>query len=298
MDKKTDGKSCAMLISAFLIVGTIGIFRRYIPLSSALLAFSRGIIGAASLCVFLLLRGKLRWERVGAKKLIGMVLTGAFLGINWILLFEAYNYTTVATATLCYYMEPTIVLLLSPLLFRERLTLRRIVCAAVALIGMVFVSGITESGGVQRSDLRGIALGLGAACFYSLMVITNKKTSDGVDAFQKTIVQLFSAAVVLIPYLLVTEDFSAIEWNGRTLILLAVVGVVYTGIVYALYFGSMDRLKAQTVSTLSYLDPVVALVVSAAVLDEPMTAAGVIGAVLILGSALISELEPASVREN
>ena len=220
--------------------------------------------------------------------LIRLVVSGAMIGVNWILLFEAFNYTSVATATLCYYMEPTILLLLSPLLFHERLTGKKLLCAAAALAGMVLVSGISGGETVQSGELRGIALGLGAACFYTLVVILNKKIPSA-DAYQKTIVQLLSAAVVLLPYLFLNGSFRGLELTGHVLFLLLVAGVVYTGLVYALYFGSMDGLKAQTISALSYIDPVVAMISSALVFGERLPLTGIVGAVLILGAAVIGE---------
>lgn len=283
--------SYIMLISSMLIVGTIGIFRRYIPLSSALLAFFRGVIGGTVLCIFAAVGKRGHWQSIERKKLLLLVVSGAFLGINWILLFEAYNYTTIAKATLCYYLQPTIVLLLSPLLFNERLTAKKMICAASALAGMILVSGAAGGGPSQLHEIRGIVFGLGAACFYSAVVILNKKMGH-VPLYEKTIVQLFSAAVILIPYLLAVGDPGSIVFDADMIILLLIVGVIYTGVVYGLYFGSMDGLRAQTISMLSYLDPMVAMAVSAFVLREPLSTGGIMGAVMILGSALVSEYEP------
>ena len=347
MDNREQNRagSMLMLASSMLIFGTIGIFRRYIPLSSGLLAFARGVIGTAFLVLFARLRragrrgravttanmgpgrpqkpgksenaGAERAEKTGETGIAGserteaasetkewhrsviLVLSGALIGINWILLFEAYNYTTVATATLCYYMEPVIVILLSPLFFRERLTGKKLICTAAALAGMALVSGIFEPGGsiagaagaagLRGDNLRGILYGLGAAVLYASVVILNKRLR-GVDPYRKTILQLGSAAVCLLPWLLLTGQFSEVEADARSLLLLLVVGIVHTGIAYALYFGSTDGLRAQTIALFSYIDPVSALIFSVLLLHEPMTAAGMAGAVLILGAAFAGEV--------
>lgn len=286
--KNNYNKSYIMLISSMLIVGTIGIFRRFIPLSSALLAFFRGVIGAAFLGAFLILKNRAGRQRIAGKKLVGLILNGAFIGINWILLFEAYNYTTVAKATLCYYMEPTIVLLLSPLVFKERLSLKKGICALTALVGMVLISGVIGMENFQGHDMRGVLLALGAACFYALVVIINKKIGE-FDAYEKTTIQLFSAAIALLPYLLITGSFLNIQFDFKMIVLLLIVGILHTGIAYVLYFGSMSGLKAQTISALSYIDPVVAFAVSTLILREPITVAAVMGAVLIIGAALVGE---------
>ncbi len=282
-------RSMLMFIGSMLIFGTIGIFRRYIPLPSGSIAMVRGLLGGLFLTAFVKLKGEKGGERLSPVQIFLLALTGAVMGFNWILLFEAYNYTTVAVATLCYYMEPTIVLLLTPILFRERLTWKKILCAVIAVIGMVLVSGVVGSGGTQAGNLKGVAFGLGAAVFYSFVVIMNK-TLSGINAWKKTIIQLVSAGAVMIPYLFLTRGFGGVTFSGMTVLLLLIVGIVHTGFAYALYFGSMDGLKAQTIAIFSYIDPVSALLFSAVILREPLSPAGLAGAVMIIGSAVFSEL--------
>lgn len=287
MDRSTNGRGpVLMFVSSMLIFGTIGVLRRYIPVSSAFLAFARGMLGGLCILLFLKLKRKGDQEKIPARALRGLIVSGALIGINWILLFEAYNHTTVAVATLCYYMEPTIVTLLSPLLFREKLTGRKAACAAVAVAGMVLVSGVLE--GARGGSLRGVLLGLGAALFYSAVVIMNKRIT-GVDMYRKTTVQLLSAGAVMIPYLLLTGGFGGEGFTPAAAGLLAVTGIVHTGLAYVLYFGGMERLRVQTVAILSYIDPVSALLFSALLLREPLSALGVLGAAMIIGSAIVSE---------
>ena len=290
MENKTnDRRSVIMFISSMLIFGTIGIFRRFIPLSSAFLAFARGILGGLFLFVFVRLKKNGNGEKLRPRDLRMLALTGALIGINWMLLFEAYNHTTVAIATLCYYMQPTIVVLLSPILFKEKLTAKKALCAAAAIIGMILVSGVIGDRSSQSGNLRGILLGLGAAAFYAAVVIMNKQLR-GIDAYQKTTVQLLSAGIIMIPYLLLTNSFGSGGFSLPAVILLLIVGIVHTGIAYVLYFGSMDGMRVQSIALLSYIDPVSALLLSALFLREPLSALSILGAVLIIGSAVISEM--------
>ncbi|HCQ75159.1 MAG TPA: EamA family transporter [Clostridiales bacterium] len=284
---KDNFKSYVALIGSMLIFGTLGVVRRYVPLSSAMLALCRGALGSVFLLIFVLVRGgKLKLPE--RKTTLWLVLTGAVMGLNWMLLFEAYNYTTVAAATMCYYMQPTIVILLSPLVFRERLSGRKLACAAAAIVGMLFVSGVLSGGIGQVRDIRGIAFGLGAAALYAAVIILNKKVVVE-DIYAKTVIQLAGAALVMIPYVLLTEGVPELTLTAADIGMVLLVGIVHTGITYALYFGSMQRLKAQTVAVMSYIDPVFALLLSAAVLHERLTPLGIVGAVLIIGSAVISE---------
>lgn len=287
MEKETNAK--VSLILAMVIFGTIGIFRKYIPLPSGIVACVRGILGVAFLLVFIKIK-KIKMDREAIKKHLWILLvSGGFIGLNWVLLFESYRYTSVAVATLCYYMAPIFVMIVSPFLLKEKLTVKKVLCVIVALIGMVFVSGVLDGGISDVSEMKGILFGLGAAALYATVIMMNQKLRE-VPTYDKTIMQLGAAAVVLIPYILFVEDLSAVVLTPLIVFMLIIVGVVHTGIAYALYFGSMNGLKAQTVALFSYIDPIVAIILSAMFLKEPMTIYSAIGAVLVLGATMISEL--------
>lgn len=284
----TEKQGKQMLIASMAIFGTIGILRKFIPYSSAFVALVRGIVGAAFLfAVILLKKEKPDWAAIRKNGLL-LLLSGAALGFNWIFLFESYAYTSVATATLCYYLAPILVILASPVLFGEKLTGKKIGCTIAALFGMVLVSDILNARFSGLSELKGIGFGLAAAVLYACVMLLNKKIS-GIGAYDKTISQLFLAALVMLPYVLMTEDLTSMDFAPLPLALLAVAGIVHTGIAYWLYFGSMGSLKAQTVALYSYIDPILAIVLSMVVLQEPMSISAAIGAVLILGAAFLSE---------
>lgn len=287
--QKNNPKSLSMLVASMLIFGTIGIFRRMLPMESALIAFFRGVIGCLFLIIFIRLRGGKIRHGLDRGTFIKLTLTGAAIGLNWMLLFEAYNYTTVSVATLCYYMQPTFVVVLSSILFREKMTVKKAGCSLMALIGMVLISGVVETGLPAAGDLKGILFGLGAACLYATVVLLNKSIRE-VDSYEKTIIQLGAAAAVMVPYLLVTGSFTGNIWNIKIIGLLIFVGIIHTGMSYVLYFGSMDGLRTQTVALFSYIDPVTALILSAFILNEQMTGLGILGAIMILGSAVICEI--------
>lgn len=274
------------ILTSMAIFGTVGIFVRFIPMASAGIAFCRGVLGCIFLLALMALTGKK--PNLEDMKRNGWILaiSGAAIGINWILLFESYRYTTVAIATICYYLAPAFVTLASPLV-GEKLTVKKLVCIGVALVGMVFVSGVLQ--GNQESSFLGVVLGVGAAVFYASVILLNKKLSP-IGAYDKTLCQLGAASVVVAPYILLTGgiyfgDMAPVSW-----IMLAVLGVVHTGFAYALYFGAIRDVNAQTAAILSYLDPVLSILLSALILRERLDIFSLIGAMLILGSALYSEL--------
>lgn len=287
-------KNKLCLISSMLIFSTIGIFRKHIPLSSGILAAARGFIGTLFLIILFLLKGEKPHPNAIKKHLFLLLLSGCFIGFNWIMLFESYRYTTVATSTLCYYMAPIFVMIVSPFFEKEKITLKKALCILTALTGMIFVSGILEPKNWQAGTsgipaLKGILFGLGAAALYASVILLNKKI-QGVGAYEKTILQLGSAAITILPYVLFTESFQNIEVTWSVVLLLVLVGVIHTGIAYALYFHSMSGLKAQTIALYSYIDPIFAIILSALLLKEEMSCLAILGAVLILGAAMISEI--------
>jgi drug/metabolite transporter (DMT)-like permease len=186
-DKKT--VPLIQFVSSMLIFGTIGIFRRYISLPSGFLIFARGLLGGLSVILFVKLRSGHVFRRSGMRHLVWLILTGVLLGSEWIMLFEAYNLTTVAIASLCNYMQPIIVLLLSPLVFKERMTAKKLICGVIAVAGMVLVSGVTEGNVIAVNHTKGVLLGLGSAILYAMFVIMNKKITN-IDPYTKTMIAI------------------------------------------------------------------------------------------------------------
>lgn len=211
------------------------------------------------------------------------------MSFNWITLFESYRYTTVATATLCYYMAPIFVTLASPFLLKEQLMARKLFCVFLALAGMVFVSGVPQSGLPGPPRPGASCWPVCSAALYASVILLNKYMAD-VPAYDRTFLQLAVAAAVMVPYILLTEDLSALTFTPLGTVLLLIVAVFHTGWCYALYFGSMTVLSAQTAALFSYIDPIVAILLSALLLKEPLGWSGMLGAALVLGSTLVSEL--------
>ena len=288
---KSQLKDKLFLILAMSIFGTIGIFRKYIPLPSGTVATFRGYIGVIFLLIVFLIKRKMPNFKAIRNNLVLLVASGIFIGINWILLFESYNFTSVATATLCYYMAPVIVTIASPFLLGEKLSPVKIACVLASLLGMAFVSGIFETSLSGGTNLKGILFGLGAAVFYASVILLNKKFKN-IEPMDKTAIQLFVAASILVPYILLAENVTPADFTPLTIVMLLIVGVIHTGFAYTLYFGSVGTLPAQTVAIFGYIDPVLSVILSALILKESMSFLGVIGAVLILGSTMLSEIYP------
>lgn len=264
---------------AMVVFGTLAPFVRQIAVSSGELALYRAILGAALIGVYLAATRQ-SLPKGNRREVALLLLSGAAMGINWILLFEAYRYTTVSTATLCYYFAPVIVTVLSPLLFRERLTRRQVLCFVMATLGLVLITGMERGGSVK-----GVLFGLGAAVFYAAVVLLNKYIR-GVDGIQRTFFQFLAAIVTLIPYVFFTGGVTLSRLDTPGWLCLLTVGLVHTGITYCLYFSSLKAIPGQRAAILSYMDPLVAVLVSVTVLREPLTWQQALGGSLILGFTL------------
>lgn len=282
------GKAKLKVIAAMLIFGTISLFVKNIALASSEIALYRGILGSLFLLMVLLIkRDKVPWPRLKENR-VPLLLSGAAIGFNWILLFEAYKYTTVSNATLSYYFAPVFVMLASPFIFKEKLTAVRVGCILLAMVGMYLIVGRGTVGGEGFNHPLGILYGIGAAAFYACVVILNKFLK-GLSGLESTMFQLMIASLVLAPYIFITEGFDVLAIPKVSLPYLLVLGVVHTGVAYVLYFSAMQELKSQTIATLSYIDPISAVLVSALFLNENLTPIQLIGGIFILGSTFISE---------
>lgn len=281
-------KARLQIVLSMAVWGTIPLFTRAIPVTSGELALYRALLAAAFIALYLVLRRQLPDLRALGRDLPKLALSGAAMGFNWILLFEAYKYTTVSIATLSYYFAPVLVTILSPLLFREKLTRRGILCFVMSTVGLVFIIGTPTTAAGQHGI--GIAFGLGAALLYAFVVLLNKSITR-VSGLHRTILQFIAAIAVLLPYVLATTGLHPEVLDGKGLLCLLILGLAHTGIAYCLYFSNLKSVSGQEAAILSYVDPLVAVLVSVLLLHEPMTIPQLIGGTLILGFTVWNELE-------
>lgn len=276
-----------MLSAAMVIFGTLGVFTRNIGVTSGELALYRAILATLLIGAYLLFFAKngLNFKSAG-RELPLLLASGIAMGINWILLFQAYRYTTISAATLSYYFAPVIVTVASPLLFHERLTAKQIICFVMSTLGLVLIIG--TGGGEETAGITGILFGLGAAVFYAAVILLNKFIKN-VAGIQRTIWQMLAAVVTLLPYVALSSGFNLNLLDGTGWVCLLTVGLFHTGITYCLYFSALKDLTGQEAAILSYIDPLVAVIISVLLLGEPMTLMQLIGGALILGFTLWNE---------
>ncbi len=281
--------SVPLMILAMAIFGTIGVMTHYIEMPASMIVLIRGSVGTLSLLVLVfVIRYRLDTESISANLFI-LIASGICLGLNWVFLFEAYKTTEISTATLCNYLTPAFVLLVSPLFLGERFTVLKAAVVAVAFVGLTLVSGIIQNGLTDPSEFLGIGEGILAAVFYTGMIILNKFLR-GIGSYERTIVQLAVGTVVVLFYVPFTVDLGNLSYDTTSIILAVIMGVVQTGIAFTLYFGTLRYMDAGTAAIFGYVEPVVSLFLSAVILGEILGVVGWIGAAMILGSTLVYQI--------
>ena len=286
MKKETAAR--LMLISSMVVFGTIGLFVRNIALPSGEIAFFRAALATLLIGGYLLVgRRRIDFKALG-KEAVALALSGVAIGFNWILLFEAYKYTTVSVATLSYYFAPVLVTLLCPVIFKEKMTVKKWICFAVSTVGILLITGLGELSEGQ-DHFKGVLLGLGAATLYATVIILNKLI-HGIEGIERSFLQFISATAVLLIYVLVSGGFEIAALDVGGWLSLALVGVLHTGVTYCLYFSSLREISGQETAVISYIDPLVAVMISVVFLHEEMTLPQIIGGALILGATLWNEL--------
>lgn len=283
---KEQRRAKLLLTLSMIIFGTIGVFSRNIAVTSGELALYRAVLASVLIGgYFLISRQKIDFKAI-KKELLLLLFSGMAMGINWILLFEAYKHTTISAATLSYYFAPVIVTIVCPILFREKLGKKQLLCFVMSTLGLVLIIGFEGMG--DGNHVLGILLGLGAAVFYATVILLNKFIKN-VEGIHRTFLQFLAAIVILVPYVFLSGDLQIGRLDGKGWICLLTVGLIHTGITYCMYFSALKELKGQEIAILSYLDPLVAVAISFFVLGEDMTILQLIGGILILGFTLWNE---------
>ena len=288
-DRTSIRKSRMMMVTAMAVFGTVALFVRNIPVSSSEIALYRAVMAALLLGAFLLLTGQKIDFRAIRKELPLLLISGMAMGINWILLFEAYRYTTVSVATLSYYFAPVIVTVACPILFKEKMGVKQWLCFGMSTLGIVLITGVGDLS-AGNTHLIGILFGFGAAVLYAAVVLLNKFIK-GVAGIQRTFLQFVAAILILLPYVLLTGGIHLHSLSGSGWVNLLIIGVIHTGITYCLYFSALRDIPGQEAAILSYIDPLVAVAISVFVLGEQLTLLQLLGGILILGFTLYNEIK-------
>ena len=277
-------KTYSTYFLALILFGFNGIVASYISLNSYEIVFLRTLLGSVFLAsIFLFTKGK-RQGIQNKKHLSCIALSGVAMGLSWMFLYEAYTEVGVSVATLAYYSGPIIVMVLSPLFFREHLTKRKVIGFVVVLAGMFFVN----ENALQQNGLSwGLLCGLLSAVLYAVMVISNKKASS-ITGLGNSVFQLTFSFIMVAVFIQIKQGV-VIPTLFENIVPVLILGIVNTGIGCYLYFSSIQKLPAGSVAICGYIEPLSALIFSAIFLHERLTIIQIVGATFIIGGAVFGE---------
>ena len=275
-------------IFSVVLFGTLTVILYYLNMPPVITVFFRGSLGFLTVIVVMLAMGKRPDLKAIKSNLLWLLISGVALGINWVFLFSAYNYVGVAVATLINYMAPMIAIFLSAFIYKEKISFAKLICIAVTFIGVIFASGIFGKK-VDFFDPIGILIAGIATLSFVVIIFCNKKFKD-ISFYDKTTFQLGTSAVVVLPFAI--NNFGNMEnaFDLKAIVLIAIVGIVQTGIAYCFYFDGIGKLPIQTSSILGYIEPALAVILSMTGLKRPISAIGIVGAILVIGGAIASEI--------
>ena len=285
-----------LFISAMLIFGTIGIIVKFIPLDASEIAFYRSILALLVISLYFIIKKEKFKFNLKKSTLILLLLSGIGIGLNWIFLFESYDYTSLSISTVCNYFAPIIVMVLSPIILKEKISLKQVICLIIAVVGLTLIVGAFEFK-KDSNNLIGIILSLLAAGLYAVVILINKKINF-VDGIQRTFFQFLSLAILLLPYTLFTTGFNVFKLSITNLLWLLLLGVVHTGIAYCMYFTSIKDMSGQKISILSFIDPVTSIMLAFFIFNDRFTGFQLVGALLILFATIFSEIRIKKVKKE
>lgn len=274
------------LFSVMLLWGSIGVFTRYIDTSPILLAFLRALIAIPVLYAFHRIHKKT--GRLSVKRLLPFIVSGCILGLAWVCLFTAFRSTSISIAVLVYNMCPVYVLILAPVILKERLGKVQVVTVITAFLGLLIIVGSA----VDAADFSWTGLGFGmiSGFLYAALVLINRMVKTECDSSTITTVQMVSATLTLLPFVVFEGQFMSITRLAPiSVLLILILGFIHTGAAYHLYFSTYKKLSAVTIVSFSYLEPVFGILLSVVFVGEVLSVNQIVGGVLILGSTFLSE---------
>lgn len=272
------------MVLAMTIFGSIGIFVHEIGLPPAIIACIRAIVGTAFLAIILGFYNHRSNFASFRKNAVPIILSGVALAFNWIFLFEAYRNTSIPVATVCYNLAPVFVLILSPIILRERITILNVACTLGSLAGAVLISGVLTNDAANKA---GVTYAILAAILYCAVMILNKKIS-GISSLDNSFYQMAIASVVTVIYSVLTVDMTTVTFSGNVGWMLLLLGILHTAIAYSLTFSASKRMTAQAWGVLSYLEPATAIVLAFVILKQNLTSIEILGTIMIFGFAIIN----------
>lgn len=279
------GNSVALLHISVMLFGFSAVLGQFVEVPAVIIAGGRVVFSSVTLFIVLFVtRSNLK---LGCKKDYGIAMfTGVVLAVHWTSFFQSIQSSSVAIGTITFSAFPLFLTFLEPLVFHEKLHFRSIISALLLLLGV----GITiPAFSLENETTMGIVWGLISALSYAVMSLSNRYLSRFYESRTICLYEQGTAAVVLLPTLFLIQ----IQWNVRSIVGIAAIGLVCTALAHSLYVAAQQNVKAQTAGVISGMETVYGILFAFVFLKEVPDIREFMGGIIILGTAIFSSLASA-----
>jgi drug/metabolite transporter (DMT)-like permease len=279
----TRNKSLLEIHFAVFLFGVSGLFGKLLSLPAIIIVLGRVAFSSIFL-LFLLLYIKKDLKLKEKKHYFYLIIMGIILAIHWTTFFQSIQVSTVATGLLAFSAFPIFVTFLEPYFLKEKIRLSNILVAAITFLGVILVIPSFEFG---NSTTQGVIWGLVSGFTYAILSILNKKYVKEYSSVVIAFYEQFIAAIVLIPFYFLQKPI----FQLNDIFLLALLGIVFTGISHLLFINGLKNIKAQTAGIISSLEPVYGIIFAAFLLSEIPSIREALGGMVILGAVFYSTIK-------
>ena len=272
------------LVLVMIIWGSLGVFTRSIPLSALSLAFLRAFIALPVLFVVMKMK---KGDKVKGQLLLPYLISGVLLGFGWLTLFYGFKHTSISSAVMIYNMCPVYVMIFAPLVLKETISKIQIAVIFISFLGLFLIVGHNLSEGY---GYMGLVLSAVSGMLYATIVLINRSIKVRVDNQTATFVQILTAMIVLLPFVLIDGNvFTVVQLDAIAVIYTILLGVLHTGVAYTMFFSVYAHMKSVEIVSYSFLEPLFGILFSVIFIGETLTFPQIIGGFLILGSNYLGQ---------
>jgi drug/metabolite transporter (DMT)-like permease len=280
MNKKN--KDLVQIHFAVLLFGISGLFGKLVLLPSIIIVLGRVFFSSIFLYITILyLKKDIKLNH--KQDYVYLSLMGVILAIHWSTFFQSIQMSTVAIGLLTFCTFPVFVSFLEPYFFKEKIKLSNCVIAIITLFGATLVIPSLKLG---DNKAQGFLWGMTSSFAYAILSMLNRKYVREYSSIIISFYEQFVATIILIPFLFIQKPVFRIN----DILLLILLGVVFTAISHSLFINGLKNVKVQTASIISSLEPVYGIIFAIFLLGEFPTLKEIFGGIIILGAAFYSSI--------
>ncbi len=272
---------------SMIIWGTVGLFVLWSGFPMITIACSRCVIGGLILAGFCYHQGLFKAQFFAKQEVLLAIISGIFLVLNWVLLFESFKLASITVGNVSYYLQPIFLVILGIFFFKERVSLPKGALILLSFVGVVLTTGLSVSdrGSSAHNLLIGVGYATLAGLLYAFVTIITKPIKI-LPSPVLTLIQLLSGGIILLPFM----NYDSLSFHSLAmlpLIYLLIISLVHTAAAYILYYDGIKKVSVTNIAALSYIDPIIAIATDVLFFHRHLNGLQILGIILTLGSSYL-----------